>query len=52
MDHNRFDYELDLLYPIKEFLSRNTDFDSNEYCQIEIPDYLFTCNEKEKELSS
>lgn len=51
MDHNRFDYEIDLLFPVKEFLSRNTDFDSNEYCQIEIPEYLFNCFEKEKDLS-
>lgn len=41
MDHNRFDYEHDLLSPIKDFLKRNTNFIAGDVCDIKIPSYLF-----------
>jgi len=48
MDHNRFDYEVDLLYPVKDFLKRNTYFNGAELTDVKIPTYLYdppkTCN--------
>ena len=41
MDHNRFDYEADLLSPLKEFLKRNTHFNTIETCMLHIPGYLY-----------
>ena len=41
MDHNRFDYELDLLFPLKEFLKRNTHFNQQDTCSITIPGFLY-----------
>jgi hypothetical protein len=41
MDHNKFDYENDLLFPLKDFLKRNTHFNPNDLTNIQIPGYLF-----------
>lgn len=41
MDHNRFDYEIDLLFPIKEFLRRNTSFNPSDTYEFKFPNYLF-----------
>lgn len=45
MDHNKFDYENDLLFPLKDFLKRNTNFSPNDLAYIEIPGYLKTTPE-------
>ena len=41
MDHNKFDYECDLLFPLKDFLRRNTNFNIADFCNISIPSYLY-----------
>lgn len=41
MDHNKFDYECDLLFPLKDFLRRNTSFYINEYCDTILPSHLY-----------
>lgn len=41
MDHNKFDYELDLLQPMKEFLKRHTKYDCNDMYDYIIPGFLF-----------
>ena len=41
MDHNYFDYEFDLIYPLAEFLKRHTMFKIGETCEIEIPIELY-----------
>lgn len=41
MDHNKFDYESDLLFPLKDFFKRNTSFNSNDLSEIKIPIYLY-----------
>ena len=41
MDHNRFDYEVDLLFPIKDFLKKNTSFEFFQTSDIKVPDYLY-----------
>lgn len=40
MDHNRFDYDVDLLFNIKEFL-QYTGVYNTETCDLKLPGYLF-----------
>ena len=37
MNHNQFDYESDLIYPLKDFLRRHTGFRTGEFSDVEIP---------------
>jgi hypothetical protein len=41
MCHNQFDYENDLIFPLKEFLKRHTHFKKDELSDIVIPKALF-----------
>ena len=41
MNHNQFDYEMDLIFPLKDFLRRHTGFKSSETCDIEVPSFYF-----------
>ncbi len=41
MNHNQFDYEEDLIYPLKEFLRRHTGFKTNETFAINIPENMY-----------
>jgi hypothetical protein len=41
MNHNEFDYENDLIFPLKEFLKRHTQFRKDELSDIFIPKSLF-----------
>lgn len=40
MDHNNFHYEIDFIYPLREFLKRHTLFKLGETNDIFIPDEL------------
>ncbi len=37
MDHNSFDYELDMILPIKDFFRRHTGYKEAETSEVEIP---------------
>ena len=37
MDHNHFHYEIDLIFPLRDFLKRHTMFKLGETYDIEIP---------------
>jgi hypothetical protein len=41
MNHNQFDYENDLILPLKDFLRRHTGFKSGESANIQIPDSIY-----------
>jgi len=41
MNHNKFDYELDLVLPLKDFLKRNTQYRGIETSLITIPKFLY-----------
>ena len=41
MNHNQFDYDNDLIIPLKDFLKRNTGFKSGECTKFSIPDSIF-----------
>ena len=49
MNHNQFDYEMDLIYPLKDFLRRHTGFKSGESSDILLPNSLFEIPLKIKE---
>jgi hypothetical protein len=41
MTHNEFDYELDLIFPLKDFLRRHTEFKIGEPSELILPLFLF-----------
>jgi hypothetical protein len=41
MNHNQFDYENDLIYPLRDFLRRHTGFRTSDYSDIQIPSMFF-----------
>ena len=41
MNHNQFDYDSDLIFPLKDFLKRHTGFKSGDTCDIDIPSFYF-----------
>jgi hypothetical protein len=41
MNHNEFDYESDLIFPLKEFLKRHTHYKKDDLSDVVIPKLLF-----------
>jgi len=41
MNHNQFDYELDLIFPLKDFLRRHTCYKTGEASEIILPSDIF-----------
>jgi hypothetical protein len=41
MNHNQFDYETDLIYPLKEFLRRHTGFRTDDPSDLKILPSIF-----------
>ena len=41
MDHNHFHYEIDFIFPLRDFLKRHTMFKLGETLEIDIPNYIF-----------
>ena len=50
MDHNNFHYEIDFIYPLRDFLKRHTYFITGETCDIEIPLYIYEIPSQLKEI--
>jgi predicted RNA-binding protein len=50
MNHNQFDYENDLIYPLKDFLRRHTGFKTTDLSDIEIPSMFFEVPSSVKEM--
>lgn len=41
MDHNTFDYDSDLLIPLKDFYRRYTDYNNIDRVKLTIPSFLY-----------
>lgn len=52
MNHNQFDYDLDLILPLKEFLRRHTSFKSSDTSNIIIPSSIYEMPPNIKEMIS
>jgi hypothetical protein len=50
MDHNNFHYEIDFIYPLREFLKRHTLFKIGETSQLSLPEELHEMPSEIKEI--